>query len=129
VTLTSADSTAIRPQEANVDLVALRQAVESAGVTRDEAGLTATIEVPAPGWVWIDRAWWPAWQATVDGVGVPVAQAMGGQLIHVDAGRHVIRQWLLPWEAILGLVIGVATLGFAALWLRGSRAIRSAGVA
>jgi hypothetical protein len=96
-------------------------------VSRDDAGLTATIDAPEAGWVWIDRAWWPAWYTTVDGAGVPVGRVLGGQLIHVDAGRHVIRQWLLPWEALIGLVLGVAALAMTGIALRGSRAIRLAG--
>jgi hypothetical protein len=128
VTLTGDEPSAIRPQQTEVNLDALRQAVSWAELSRDETGLTATIEVPASGWVWIDRAWWPAWHTTVDGGDVPVARALGGQLVHVDAGRHVIRQWLLPWEALVGLVLGVAALGMAGIWLGGSRAVRSAGV-
>jgi hypothetical protein len=128
VSVGATPASAIKPQDAEVDLTAVGQAINSEEVSRDETGLSATIEVPGSGWVWIDRAWWPAWHTTVDGVGVPVSRAFGGQLVHVDAGRHVIRQWLLPWEALIGLVMGVAALGLAAIWLGGLRAVRSAGV-
>jgi hypothetical protein len=126
VSLGSEDGTPIRPRDAEIDLAALSQPLPPASVSRDETGLTATIDAPSAGWVWIDRAWWPAWHTTVDGNGIVVARALGGQLVHVEAGRHVIRQWLLPWEALVGLVLGVLTLGMAGIWLGGSRALRLA---
>jgi hypothetical protein len=127
VTVGPAEANPIWPQDAQIDLGAVGNAVPPVTVSRDDAGLTATIDAPEAGWVWIDRAWWPAWYTTVDGAGVPVGRVLGGQLIHVDAGRHVIRQWLLPWEALIGLVLGVAALAMTGIALRGSRAIRLAG--
>ena len=123
VTLEPGETSPIRPHDAEIDLAALDPAVPPVQVTRDEAGMTATIDAPADGWVWIDRAWWPAWHTTVDGAGASVARALGGQLVHVEAGRHVIRQWLLPWEALIGLVLGVVVLTMTGIALRGSRAL------
>ena len=127
VTVAPAEPDPIRPQDAEIDLDAVDHAVPPVTVSRDETGLNVTIDAPADGWVWIDRAWWPAWHTTVDGVGSSAARALGGQLVHVVAGRHLIRQWLLPWEALIGLVLGVAALAITGIALRGSRAIRLAG--
>ena len=91
---------------------------------RDPGTLTVEVDAPAAGWLWIDRAWWPAWRTTVDGTPVDAARAAAGQLVPVPAGASVVRQTFVPWDALLGLAIGVvATIGFL-IWAFGSRARR-----
>ena len=68
------------------------------------------ILAPTNGWVFISRAWWPAWLTTVDGVGVSTRRALGGQLVRVSAGSHVIDQRLVAWDAGLGLALGLITV-------------------
>ncbi len=75
------------------------------------------VEAPADGWVLFDRAWWPSWLVTVDGVEVPVYEALGGQIVQVAAGRHEIVATLTPRELGLGALLGVAALLFAAGWV------------
>lgn len=68
------------------------------------------VDAPADGWVWVDRAWWPAWHVTVDGVGQTSMTALGGQLLRVGPGRREIRMTLMPWDAALGLVAGLGAV-------------------
>ena len=127
VTLTGGDATPIRPQETQIDGTTMSAAVPATSVTRDDGELAATVDAPSIGWIWIDRAWWPAWHTTVDGSTTPVVRALGGQLLPVRPGRHAISQRLLPWDALIGLVLGAAALGMAGIWLGGSKAVRLAG--
>lgn len=104
----------IRPAEATVDLpLALSTARSVEVIDRNDQSLAATVDAPSDGWVWVDQAWYPTWVTTVDGGSVPVARALAGQLVPVPAGRHEIRQELLPWDAGLGLTLGIVVLGAA----------------
>ena len=90
----------------------------------DEDGLTRTMRVDAPedGWVWIDRAWYPAWRTSVDGAPVEAVRAFGGQLVRSTPGQHEIRQDFVPWDALLGLAIGLIALAIGLVWVwRGRR--------
>lgn len=115
-----------KPLEASVDLEAAAAAVPALDVRWDDAAAAFTIDAPAAGWVWIDRAWWPAWRTTVDSVAQEPARALGGQLVRVGAGRHRIDQALDPWEARLGLAAGVAAVVAVAAFLLAMR-LRSRG--
>jgi hypothetical protein len=68
----------------------------------------------APGWVFFDRAWWYGWKVSIDGVSAPVLSAMGGQLVRVPAGRHVLVSRFVAWDALLGFGIGLVVLAVAA---------------
>ena len=86
----------------------------------------ARLDAPADGWVWLDRAWYPTWRLSVDGAPVEALRALGGQLIPVRAGQHEIRQDFVPWDALLGLAIGLIAIGVALLWVwRGRIAART----
>lgn len=121
----------LKPREATVDLeAALAAAVPLEVARRDASGLEALVDAPADGWVWIDRAWWPGWGATVDGEPAEVLQALGGQLVAVPAGAHVVAQALVPWDALAGLAVGVVALVVALAWVaRGRRGRVSAASA
>jgi hypothetical protein len=127
VRLTATEASPIRPQDAEIDVTSISQAAPAESAARDDTRLEATVDAPGPGWIWIDRAWWPAWHTTIDGSTTPVVRALGGQLLPVQAGRHVVSQRLLPWDALVGLVLGVAALAIAGVALGGSKAIRLAG--
>ena len=89
---------------------------------RDTTSLVATVDAPADGWVWVDRAWYPTWRTTVDEREVAAARALGGRLIPVTAGRHEIREDLVPWDAGLGLLFGALAIAAGSAWaLRGRR--------
>ena len=122
----AASGSAIRPREASIDASRLAPvAIAIDGVVDD--GLTRTMRVDAPedGWVWLDRAWYPAWRLSVDGTPVEAVRALGGQLIPVSAGQHEIRQAFVPWDALLGLAIGVIGVAAALIWVwRGRSADR-----
>jgi hypothetical protein len=107
----------IQPRMARMNLDAVTAAAVALAVTgRDAFGLEATVDAPADGWVWIDRAWWPGWTTSVDGRPVETLDALGGQLIAVPAGRHIVTQALVPWDALAGLAIGLVAAWGALLW-------------
>ena len=120
----------IRPREAAIDTEGLGAvAVEISGGTEDGLARTMRIDAPADGWVWLDRAWYPTWRLSVDGAPVEALRAMGGQLIPVSAGVHEIRQDFVPWDALLGLVIGVLAILVAIVWVRRGRSADRAELA
>jgi len=109
----------VRPAEASVDLVGLADHALAAAVTERGAGsLTVDVDAPSDGYLWIDRAWWPAWRTEVDGRGVESHRALAGQLVPVQSGRHVVVQEFVPWEAGLGLGIGILAIAIAVAWVR-----------
>ncbi|HEU0237582.1 MAG TPA: hypothetical protein VFR14_14180 [Candidatus Limnocylindrales bacterium] len=109
----------VRPADASVVLGSLADHARPATVTERGAGsLTVDVDAPADGYVWIDRAWWPAWRTEVDGRSVDVLRALGGQLVPVESGRHVVVQAVVPWEAALGFGIGILGMAIAVGWVR-----------
>ena len=113
---------AIDRQDVRIEYdVALATAVAQPPASRTESELTVEVNAPARGWLWIDRAWWPAWRTTVDGVDVAAARAVGGQLVPVSAGTSVVRQVLVPWDALLGLASGAVAFAIAVAWVRRGR--------
>ena len=93
-------------------------AAESSGSSGSgsDGDLRATIEAPADGYIWVDRAWWPAWSVTVDGRDVTPLRALGGQLLPVGPGRHEVALALRPWEALVGLAFGAVVTALAVAW-------------
>jgi hypothetical protein len=64
---------------------------------------------------------------SVDGVGVSPLRAWGGQLVRVAAGQHQIEQRLIPWDAVLGMLVSIASLAVVVgLLRRGRRGPRAA---
>jgi hypothetical protein len=113
---------ATSPVEATVDLDrALADAREATIAAWDPAGGRFSVDAPAAGWVWIDRAWWPGWHVEVDGQAVTPLRALAGQLVPVTAGQHEIVETLVPWEALVGVGLGFGALLVAAGWLLWSR--------
>ena len=100
---------------------ALANAVPLTTLERNDATGRFAVFAPSDGWVYIDRSWWPTWQTTVDGSPVQTYRALGGQLIFVGAGQHVIEQSMVPWDVGLGLLVGVGTVLAALLWARRRR--------
>ena len=103
----------------DIDLdIALASAVPVTVVARDDAMGTFTVDAPAAGWVWIDRAWWPEWQTTVNNNRLTVDRALGGQLVPVVFGPSRVEQRFVPRAAWEGLVIGATALAVLAAWAR-----------
>ena len=113
----------IRPTEATLDVgVALGSAVAAPTEVRTSTRVVTTVDAPEDGYVWFDVAWWPGWQATVDGAGVAPMRALGGMLVPVAAGTHRVELALVPWDALAGLVLGIVAVGVALAWVaRGRR--------
>ncbi len=121
----------ISPRDATIDPIRALPAVRPGEMTVELPGdLVAQVDAPAPGYVWIDRAWWPGWTVTVDGARVRPLRAMAGQLVPVDAGSHEVRLQLVPWDALVGLGAAVVATLLAASWvLRGRQAREDEGPA
>ncbi len=124
----AAPGSLVRPQEATIDPATRIEDLRPATVASWTAGDGAfSVDAPADGWVWIDRAWWPAWRTEVDGAPVTALRALGGQLIPVTAGRHEIRQSLIPWEVLLGLVVAACAIAIGIAWCLMGRRRRAGG--
>jgi hypothetical protein len=67
---------------------------------------------PQPALVVVAEAWFPGWEARIDGVPAPLVEADGGFLgVPVDAGDHVITlRYRRPAAAAWGRTITAATL-------------------
>jgi hypothetical protein len=112
--------TPIRPVDRSVDVQRVaNEAVQVTPERRDASALDVTVDAATAGWLWVDRAWWPAWSTTVNDQSVTAARALGGQLIPVPAGASVIRQRFVPWDAMLGAAIGALAIVIALAWWRG----------
>jgi hypothetical protein len=82
---------------------------------------------PAEGTLVIGDAWWPGWEATLDGVAVPIFPAdVLVRAVRWPAGRHVLEMRYRPPEVARGLWLSLAGLlttaaGMMALRRRGER--------
>ncbi|MEO8463106.1 MAG: hypothetical protein ABI555_07825 [Chloroflexota bacterium] len=108
---------AIQPNDAVIDVTRVATSSIAATVSsRDEGSAVFAMDAPAPGWLFVDRAWWPAWQTTINGSSLAPSRAEGGQLFAVGGGLLMVHQELVPWDAYLGLGIGAGVLVLALLW-------------
>jgi len=108
---------------------AIAQAVPALVASRDEGQSTIIVNAKTSGYVFIDRSWWPGWRVTVDGVSVTPYRALSGQLVPVQAGRHVIEERFIPWDAAVGLLFGVGALVVLGAWLALDRRRRRSSLA
>jgi hypothetical protein len=96
-------------------------------VARGLESLRVEAEAGADGALVVADAFWPGWEATVDGVAVPILPAdVLVRAVPWPAGRHVLEMRYRPPEVRAGLLasaLGLAALaGWAALLGRGRRA-------
>jgi len=120
VTPAAGGGSAVSPRDALVDVDRLAdRAVSTGTVERGPGSLSVELEAPSDGYLWVDRAWWPAWRTEVDGVPTDPLRGLAGQLVSVGAGQHAVTQRLVPWEAMLGLGVGILGLSVAIAWMRG----------
>jgi hypothetical protein len=115
--------------DASVDpAVAVAEAVPARTVDHSSTRYEIVIDAPSEGFVWVDSAWWPSWQATVDGSEAVDYLALGGHLIPVPGGTHTIVSELTLREVQLGALAGVAAFAVAIGWaLLPGRLRRKAG--
>jgi hypothetical protein len=87
----------------------------------------AFIDAPANGWLVLSDSWYPGWQATVDGVPVPVERAnILFRAVAVPEGQHYVEWVFRPWTFRLGAVISLSAIGLMLLilgWVGFSRAL------
>jgi hypothetical protein len=96
-------------------------------VERGLEALRVEAEAPAEGTLVIGDAWWPGWEATLDGVAVPIFPAdVLVRAVRWPAGRHVLEMRYRPPEVTYGLWLSFAGLlataaGMISLRRRGER--------
>jgi hypothetical protein len=96
---------------------------------REAEALWVDAEAEADGTLVIADAWWPGWEATIDGRAIPILRADAlVRAVRWPAGRHRLEMRYRPPEVRAGLALsaaGVAALG-AGVLLLGRRARRRA---
>ncbi|MFO1539888.1 MAG: hypothetical protein ACKOTZ_05490, partial [Chloroflexota bacterium] len=98
----------LTPVTATADAAAVvAAAVPAVTVARSADSGTFTVSAPADGYVFIDRSWYPWWEATVDGAAAETLALWSGQLIPVPAGEHTIVQRFVPRDAQIGALISL----------------------
>jgi uncharacterized membrane protein YfhO len=72
-------------------------------------------------------AWWPGWEATLDGKPTPVFPADGViRAIRWPPGRHVLEMHYRPPEAKAGAIASAIGLALVAAWVMVGRTARGA---
>jgi hypothetical protein len=79
---------------------------------RSPLGLSLETEAPRPTVLAVSQAWYPGWEARVNGAPVPVLRAWGAlQAVALPAGKHRVELHLRSRR--LGMGLGLAVLGLA----------------
>jgi uncharacterized membrane protein YfhO len=74
--------------------------------------ISAVVNTPTAGWLVLTDAWYPGWDATVDGEHVPVERAdILFRAIPVPAGEHNVEWNYQPGSYRLGLAVSLCALG------------------
>ncbi|MEO8287262.1 MAG: YfhO family protein [Chloroflexota bacterium] len=78
------------------------------------------VNATAPGWVVLTDAWYPGWEATIDGRSVPLEIAYHAyRAVRVDAGAHTITMQFRPvswtWGSLISLLSLLAVLAALAI--------------
>lgn len=84
------------------------------------------VKATAPGWLVLTDAWYPGWEATVDGKPVPIEPAdYAYRAVKIEPGTHTVSMRFRPtswrWGRVVSLVSVVAALAalvLLALWPR-----------
>ncbi len=101
----------LSPAEPTVDpamAVSSARPAEVTAWTSDRS--TLRVEAPDDGFVFIDRAWYPWWVASVGGRVVETQRLWSGMLVPVPAGIHEVDVRLIPLDAIVGALLSIACL-------------------
>ena len=69
------------------------------------------VRADTAGWVVLTDAWYPGWEAAVDGRSTPLERAFAAyRAVHVDAGEHIITMRFRPWTWQVGWLVSFLTL-------------------
>ena len=80
-------------------------------VTRRAEGLTVEVEAPAAGFVVVNEAWYPGWEAWVDGRVERIVRANALVMaVRVPAGAHRIEMAFRPWQPRVFEPLAVAAM-------------------
>jgi hypothetical protein len=122
-------SSVVNPVDVSLNPVqVLTDAVPATVRSWDSGRAVIAVDSSKEGYLFIDRAWWPGWQVSVDGRPVTPLRALGGQLIPLAAGRHVVEEHLFLVDVAAGAVITGTTLTLLILFmLIGRRRSKSLG--
>jgi hypothetical protein len=88
-----------------------------AQVTRGEEAITVAVTAPAAGFVVLNEAWYPGWEARVDGEAAAIRRANSLVMaVRVPAGQHRVALTFRPWqprvlEPIAGVVLAIVAVG------------------
>jgi hypothetical protein len=78
--------------------------------------IVASIDAANDGWLLLTDAWYPGWEASVDGVSVPVKHAdVLFRAVAVPAGEHQVEWRFRPQTVLAGSLISAAALGVSLL--------------
>jgi uncharacterized membrane protein YkgB len=84
----------------------------------ENSAVRCEVESGGKGYLVLLDSYYPGWQATVDGLPVPIFRAnYGFRAVEVPSGRHLVEFRYRPWSFYLGFSISALTLiiGFAIL--------------
>jgi hypothetical protein len=80
--------------------------------------ITASVLAPADGWLLLSDAWYPGWEAKVDGQAVPVERAdILFRAVQVPAGKHQVELVYQPASFRLGVAISLSVTGLLLAWV------------
>jgi hypothetical protein len=83
--------------------------------------IIASVTTPSDGWLVLSDAWYPGWEATVDGQPVPIERAnILFRAVAIPAGRHRVEWVFRPTFFRLGAVVSLVAMGVVlvgAVWL------------
>ena len=127
--------TLLRSQEFNPRQEALLAAAEVQPVAPPEEGAERVdvrsyaneqavleVDLPAPGYLVLTDAWYPGWQARVDGAAVPIERAdVLFRAVYLEPGRHTVEFAYRPTSFLGGLAAAALALLAALLLALGWR--------
>ena len=74
--------------------------------------IVVNVSAPTQGWLLLSDAWYPGWQARVDGKSTPVQRAdVLFRAVAVPEGEHQVEWVFRPASFRLGVAVSLGTLG------------------
>jgi len=91
--------------------------------TYDSQYVAVQVDTPSDGYLVLSDAWYPGWQARVDGQPAPILRAdLIFRAVPITAGQHTVEFTYAPASFRTGLVVSCAALlVVTGLWLQGRR--------
>lgn len=87
-------------------------------VERGLESLRIEAEADADATLVIADAWWPGWEASIDGVGVSIFPADAlVRAVRWPVGRHVLEMWYRPPEVRSGILVSALGIAVLAAWM------------